>query len=168
MAINPSLLTAIGVLSGTILGTFLSPFLNHQLTLRYNRREFMFKKKLEYFEQVALCLEENIKVYKSAMKKVQVSHNKRAKEGMLEKIKSERKRFKIMASPLYFNVEKVSLKIREFVNVEKEIFQCFEALKDEKNGESFEKLEKHLEEELKKLVSLGNEIIIEMQKELGK
>jgi hypothetical protein len=168
MEFNASVLTAIAAMTGIVLGTFLSPFLNHQLTLKYNRRDFMFKKKLEYFEQVASCLEENIKMYKKFVKEVSSSENEKKDGKILKKIKEGRKKFRIMPSHLYFNVKIISKKIKNFVETEKKIFSSFERLEETKDEQEIEAIKNNLGESLKNLTLFGNEIIIEMRKELAK
>lgn len=168
MEINASVLTAIAAVTGIILGTFLSPFLNHQLTLKYNRRDFMFKKKLEYFEQVALCIEENTKMYRRVISDIQSPLKKKDEEKVLEEIKKERKKFKILASPLYFNIEEISSKIKKFVDKEKEIFSSLEKAKEMKDSEESKKIKEKLGGDLKELISLGEDIVQEMRSELGK
>jgi len=168
MELNTGLLTVIVGMLGILLGTFLSPYLNHRLTLKYNRRDFLFKKKLEYFEQIALSLEENIRMYTRTIKEISFLKDKKRREEVIKNIKRERKKFKIMGSPLYFNVEFISQKIKRFVEIEKEIFLKLERMQEKKVEEEIEEIREDLKEDIKKITFLGNELIREMRIELQK
>ena len=164
MAENTTIVALIIGFLGIILGTFLSPYLNHRLNVKYERREIFFKKKLEYFEEIAKNLEENIKNYKGAIGKAAEIKDKKELDGILEDLKKKRKRFKVMSSPLYFNTGILAEKILNFINLEKNIFFN---LKDmlEKN-----KIDKNpingLKNTLEELKKTGSEVINEMKKEL--
>ncbi len=165
MATNPAVLTAVVGMTGVILGTFLGPYLNHRLNLKYNRRDLIFKKKLEYFERVTSSIEENTKLYRKAVGTVIKSKDPKI-DKIIENLKSGRKRFLVMSSPLYFDVKNMSKKITDFVSVENKIFLEFEDLEKGKRNKSI--VLESLDYKIKRLISIGNDIINEMRKELAK
>ena len=74
-----------------------------------------------------------------------------------------------MASPLYFNTKTFSEKIIRFVRIEKNIFNGINRLKEKDiNKKIKEKTIEHLREDLKRLDKKGDEILLEMKKELSK
>ncbi len=79
--INTGLLTVIVAMMGIFFGTLISPYLNHRLNLRTNRRDLFFKKKLEYFEKIAEGIENNIRIYRNSILKIKEEN----KLGVLKK-----------------------------------------------------------------------------------
>lgn len=163
MNINTSLLTILVGILGIFFGTLISPYINHKLTQRYNRKDLFFKKKLEYFERIAECTERNIRTYRNSIRGI--GQNRKKIEGILKKIKEERKNFLILSSPLYFETIKLSKLILEFTNIEKRIFADFEELTNKNIGK---KIIHDLEKRLEILKKIGNRIIWEMKREIKK
>lgn len=164
--IAPSVITALVGLVGVIFGTLIGHYFNHQLNLRNSKKDILFKKKLEYFEKLAGTIEMNIKVYKNSLNAIKSAKTKRETKKLILEMKENRKNFKIMASPLYFNIKSLSERIVYFVNIEKDIFNMFEEIKmNEKIRE--DKL-LVLEEKVDNLRNCANSILNEMKAELKK
>ncbi|MBI2043025.1 hypothetical protein HYT25_01410 [Candidatus Pacearchaeota archaeon] len=164
MAENTTIVTLIIGFLGIILGTFLSPYLNHRLNAKYERREIFFKKKLEYFEEIAKNLEENIKIYKNIMGGTTEIKNKKEFVKILNELKKRRRKFRIMASPLYFNTNLLAEKVLRFINLEKRIFTGLKKMIE--SGIADEKITSDLKAVLDELKKTGSEVINEMKKEL--
>lgn len=160
MAIDTTVLTVLVGILGIFFGTLISPYINHRLTQKYNRREIFFKKKLEYFERITECLEKNIRLYKSSINKAEENSN--IKE-LIEKIKKERKNFLISFSPIYFNAIKLSAHIKNFTKIERKIFIDFSNLSNVKNKEA---VITDLKKQLSTLRESANKIILEIKKEI--
>ena len=90
MDLNASMLAVLVGMLGIFFGTLISPYINHKLTQRYNRKDLFFKKKLEYFEGITECIEKNIKLYRNSINKAE-QNNQETKE-IIENIKKERKK----------------------------------------------------------------------------
>jgi hypothetical protein len=103
-------------------------------------------------------------LYNDSICKLENSNNKKEIENIIKEIKSERKHFSRMASPIYFNTKKISEKIIYFVRIEKNIFNLIQDLSEDKREEIIEKLKEYL----KKLHVQENEILFEMKKELSR
>ena len=164
MAENTTIVTLIIGFLGIILGTFLSPYLNHRLNIKYERREIFFKKKLEYFEEIAKNLEENIKIYKNVIGKAAEIKNRKELSEILSELKKKRRQFRVMSSPLYFNTNLLGEKILGFINLEKKIFAGLKKMIE--SGTADEKIISYLRIILDKQKKTGSEIINEMKKEL--
>lgn len=162
--VETTIITLIIGLLGIILGTFLSPFLNHRLNIKYERRGIFFKKKLEYFEEIARNLEENIKMYKNLIGKIAETKKKKKFIKILDELRKRRKKFRIMASPLYFNTNFLAEKVLRFINLEKIIFIDLKKMIEE--NEVDEKIMNNLKISLKELKRTGSEVVNEMKKEL--
>jgi len=158
--LTSGILTAIMGLIGVLLGALIGPFTNHQLGIRYNKRDLLFKRKLEYFEKVVETMEKNKRMYQNVILRLEDSDIKQKKQ-ILEELKQNRINFFIMASPLYFNTQKFSDKIIDFVDIEKDIF---ESISNIKKAEEINNLKRKLEDLNRKTY----EIILEMKKELAR
>lgn len=145
---------------------FLSPYLNHKLNLKYNRKDIFFKKKLDYFEGIAKNLEENIKMYKRHMGGLQETKTLKEIKKTFEKLKEERKKFYILASPLYFNTKRLADRIQIFIKLEKQIFSDFKGMVENKKIRDATIGE--LQEILDKLRISGSEVMNEMKKEIDR
>jgi hypothetical protein len=165
MDITPYLTAAI-MLLGILVGTLITPKINQKVSAEHNRKDLIFKKKLEYFEKIAEVIESNKRMYHQIIGKLECSKNNKENEKIIGELKQERKKFFIKSSPLYFDTRKLSEKIIYFVRVEKNIFQKVEQIKESKDGK--EEIIEQLKDEVKKLNIKGNEILYEMKKELTK
>ncbi|MCK9595623.1 hypothetical protein M0R19_00335 [Candidatus Pacearchaeota archaeon] len=123
-------ITAIIGIVGILLGTLIAPRVNHNLGARYNRKDLLFKRKLEYFEKIVDTIEKNKRMYNQTIGKIEFSKDKKEIKKVVEELKQSRKNFLIMASPLYFDVRALSERIVRFVRVEKEIFNRISVLID--------------------------------------
>lgn len=159
---NPSLLTVLVGALGILLGTLISPFINHRLTQRYNRRDLFFKKKLEYFERIVECIEKNIRLYKASIYRAE--QNAKKVRPIIETLKRERKNFLISSSPLYFDTLKLSRHIKNFTRIERRIFIELNDLKPNKKIK--ESVIEDLKKQIEQLKQSGNEIIFEIRKEI--
>lgn len=160
-------ITAIIGIAGILLGTLIAPRVNHNLGARYNRKDLLFKRKLEYFEKIVDTIEKNKRMYHQAIGKIEFSENNKEVKKVIEELKQSRKNFLIMASPLYFDVRNLSEKIIRFVRVEKEIFNRISSL-----GKEDKKEIPILIEQIKNLIEIlnkrGTDIILEMKRELAR
>ena len=160
-------LTAGIMLLGILVGTLISPRIQHRVGMEHNRKDLMFQKKLKYFESVVETIEKNKKMYYNLIFKIENSKTKSQMNKILEDLKRERKKFFIMASPLYFNTKIFSEKIIHFVRIEKDIFNDISRLK-EAEKEMKEEIIGQLKDNLKRLNKKGEEILYEMKKELAR
>jgi 2-hydroxy-3-keto-5-methylthiopentenyl-1-phosphate phosphatase len=158
-------LTAIIMLIGILVGALISPRVSHKIGTEHSRKDLIFRKKLEYFEHLLEAIETNIRLYKQTIKKIEISESDKELRKLVAELKENRKHFLIMSSPLYFDIRKISEKIIRFVRVEKEIFNRASLIEKSKDR-------KIALEELKKILILlnkrGNDILLEMRKELAR
>jgi len=161
-----SYITAVVMLLGIIVGTIISPRVNHQIGIEYGRRDLIFKKKLEYFEKMIDTIDKNKKMYNDSICKLENIKNKKEVERVMEDIKKGRKNFSRMASPLYFDTRNLSEKVIHFVRIEKDIFNLMSELKD--NLPQQEEIIEKLKGNWKKLYKQGNDILSEMKKEISR
>lgn len=150
----------VGVM-GILFGSLISPYVNHKLTQKYQQRDLFFKKKMEYFEQITENIEKNIRLYKHSIKKLE---NKEKAENIIDNMKKERKNFLILTSPIYLNAINLSSCIRNFTEIEQEIFSMFNELNNQKKDK--DKTIFILKEDLEELKKSGNRIIAEMKREI--
>lgn len=157
-------LTSIMAILGMVVGTLISPKINQRVNTLYNRKDFLFKKKFEYFEKIAETLEDNKRMYQKIIGKVESSKKEKDIQKIITELKNERRNFLIKSSPLYFDTRGFSEKIIDFVRIEKNIFQNIEQLKKEKTKR--DEILEQLKGNVKRLKSKGNEVLYEMKKEL--
>lgn len=149
----------IGVLCGAAVGSYFN--------LKSARKDMLFKRKLEYFEKLSQDMEENFRLYKKAILPLSQSAKKQEIENQFAELKKNRKSFLIRASPLYFDIDKITERITDFTNVEKQIFQLFENLiKNYAKISSKKKILYELNEQLQKLNKAESLVISEMKFEL--
>ncbi|MDP2628398.1 MAG: hypothetical protein Q8P15_00685 [Nanoarchaeota archaeon] len=163
MAINISILTILVGVIGILFGSLISPYLNHKLTQRYQQRDLFFKKKIEYFEKIVENIEKNIRLYRLSIKKI---NGKNEIKELIENMKKERKNFLVLTSPIYLQRINLSNYIRNFTEIEGEIFNEFNKLENQK--ENKEQIIIILKEKLESLKKSGNKIIFEMKREINK
>ncbi len=163
-------LTAAIMLLGILVGTLISPKIQHKVGMEHSRKNLIFQKKLEYFEYIMSTIEENKKMYHNLIHKIEDSKTKSQTGEILEELKESRKKFLIRASSLYFNTKSFSEKIIHFVRIEKDIFNEISRLRDKGsvNKEMKERAVEHLRGNLRRLGRKGEEILYEMKKELAK
>lgn len=159
-------ITAIIMLIGILVGALISPRISNRISAEHSRKDLIFRKKLEYFEKILEIIEKNIRLYKQTIKEMEfLSTNNKELKRLVIKLKENRKHFLIMSSPLYFDIKRISEKIIRFVRVEKEIFNRASLLEKSRD-------KKIAIEELKKILEMlkrrGNDILIEMRKELAR
>lgn len=157
-------LTSIMAILGMVVGTLVSPKINQKVNAEHNKKDLIFRKKLEYFEKIAETIEENKRMYQQIIGKIECSKNNKETNKIIEELKQTRKNFLMKSSPLYFDTQRLSEKIKDFVRIEKEIFREIELIEKDKEEEAIEKLK----ENIKKLNQKANEIICEMKKELSR
>lgn len=163
--IGSSLLTTLFGLIGVLVGACIGPLINHRVAKEYDKKEFLFKKKMEYFEKILIIMEENKRMYKIAIKKLEVSKEKKKIEEIIQDLKKNRKNFLVMSSPLYFNTRQLSEKIIRFVRVERSIFERIAGLEKINKTENPVFVEQ-LKQNFNLLNKRGDEILTEMKKEL--
>lgn len=158
--------TIIVGLLGMLIGTFISPYLNRRLNTKFQKRDIFFSKKLEYLESIAISIEDNVKIYHNSICQLNDKRNQILAKKLFNKIKKERKKFFIRASPIYFSTIVISNKIRNFTQTEKSIFYDFEKIiKERKVSDS---MMTGLRLKLEKIKKIGSEIINEAKMELLK
>jgi hypothetical protein len=157
--------TAIIMLIGILVGTLINPRVTHRISAEHSRKDLIFRKKLEYFENILGIIERNTKMYKHIIKRIEVSKSDKEIKKLVEEMKKRREHFLVMSSPLYFDIRKISETIIRFVRVEKEVFNRASLLETSKNKKASVEELKNLLEILKKR---GSDILIEMRKELKK
>lgn len=158
-------LTALVMLLGILVGTLISPRIQQRVSTEHNRKDLIFQRKLKYFENILETIEKNKKIYYNMMHKIEESKKNSQIDKIVEELKRERRKFLIMASPLYFNTKVFSEKIVHFVKIEKDIFNKMSLFK-EADKEAKERIIEQLKNNLKKLDKNGAEILYEMRKEL--
>lgn len=161
--ISSSIVTALVGLLGVVFGTLIGHYFNQQLNLRNSRKDILFRKKLEYFEQLSDTIERNIKMYKNSLSSIKTKSSEKEIIKLIGEMKNSRKNFKIMASPLYLDVKRVSKKVIDFVEIEKQIFNKFEEF--EKHKPSNRDIAE-LEEKIENLKLNANKILNEMRCEI--
>jgi hypothetical protein len=165
--IASTLLTTLFGLTGVLVGSLVGPRINHRIAKQYAKKELFFKKKMEYFETVLLTVEENKKMYHLAIKKIEAQQDSKKVKEIIEDFKKNRKHFFVMSSPLYFDTRYISDKIVRFVRVEKSIFDRFSAL-EKVNKKDLSRCIEQLNQNFTLLEKRGEEILLEMRKELGR
>jgi hypothetical protein len=163
MDINTSIITILTGMIGILCGAAAGSYFN----LKSARKDILFKRKLAYFEKLVQDIEKNLRLYKKVILPLSESSKIKEIEQNVTEIKQERKNFLVMASPLYFDVKKMTERMTNFVNIEKSIFSTFENLeKNYKNGPSRARNLFELNEALQKLNKAGEIAILEMRREL--
>ena len=84
-------LTAAIMLLGILVGTLISPRIQHRVGMQHSRKDVIFQRKLKYFESIAETIEKNKKLYNSLIFKIEDSKTKKQIEEILEELKKERK-----------------------------------------------------------------------------
>jgi hypothetical protein len=163
--IASSLLTTLFGLIGVLVGSLIGPLINHRVAKQYDKREFIFKKKTEYFEKVLMTIEDNKRMYNLAIKKIEASQENKKVTGIIDDLKKERKNFLVMSSPLYFDTKNMSDKIIRFVRVEKSIFERISSL-EKINKKAMPTFIEQLKQNFNLLNKRGDEILAEMKREL--
>lgn len=159
--LNPFIYSIAGITLGALTGAII----NHRLSAKNKKEEFLFHKKADYFEKIVDSLENNLKIYHNAIEKAQKAKNKEIKE-ILEKLKKERKNFKISTSPLYLNTNRISKRVLKFVNIEKNTFAEFSRLENINKNDERERIISKLKFNFQELRKYANEIVREMRKNM--
>ncbi len=160
-------LTVTVTLLGILIGTLISPRIQHKIGTEYNRRGLIFQRKLTYFEGVIENIERNKRMYYNLIRRLEESQKNSEIDKIIEELKKDRKTFFISSSSLYFNTKIISEKIIRFVSIEKDIFTRIDQLK-KKNKEDKIKIIAHIKENLKSLNKRGEEVLYEMRHELSR
>lgn len=159
--LNPFIYSIAGILLGALTGAVI----NHRLSAKNKKEEFLFHKKADYFEKIIESLENNLKLYHNAIEKAQKSNKKEIKE-LLNKLKKERKNFRISTSPLYLNTNKISKRVIKFVSIEKNTFAEFSRLQETTKEDEKERIIAKLKFNFQGLKKYANEIVMEMKKHM--
>jgi hypothetical protein len=163
--IASSLLTTLFGLIGVLVGACIGPIINHRVAKEYDKKEMMFKKKMEYFEKVLITMEDNKRMYNLAIKKIEASQDNKKVSEIIKELKAERKNFSIMSSPLYFDTKVMSERIVRFVRVERGIFERISGL-EKVNKKDMPVFIEQLKQNFNLLNKRSNEILSEMKSEL--
>jgi len=165
MDITPYLTVAV-MLLGILVGTLISPRIQHRVGMEHSRKDLIFQRKLKYFENIIETIEANKKMYLNLIYALEDSKNNSEIKKVIEELKKNRKKFFTGTSSLYFNIKTLSEKITLFVGIEKDIFNRISQL--EKNKEEKQNIIECLRNDLENLNKRGDEILYEMKKELAK
>lgn len=149
---------------GVVIGAVISNYLNQKIARQSTRKDLIFKKKIEYFEKILECISKNTELYKNSIKRIEKGYEKKDILDILNHLRSNRKKFEIMNSPLYLDISKISFKIRQFVTREKIIFLYFEKLQDEVLTK--EEAVKNLNIDLLEIRRIGGDIVHILRKHL--
>jgi hypothetical protein len=157
--------TLIGMM-GVVMGAIVSNYFNTRLTLRNSRRDIIFKKKLEYFEGIIKCIENNTKLYLNSLREAEKKLNPETIQKIIKELKEKRRKFDANTSPLYIDTRILSQKIKTFVNIEKKIFYSFEKIIEPESNKN--ELVKSIKDDITILTKKGDELIFEMRTMLHK
>lgn len=119
--------TLMGIL-GVAVGAIISNYVNQKIARQSTKKDLVMKKKIEYFEKIVDSIGNNLQLYRKFIKKAEKIKSGREAERILEELKNGRKKFELMASPLYLDTRPISVKIKQFTGIEKSIFADFESL----------------------------------------
>ncbi len=163
MDINASIITILTGIVGVLCGAAAGSYFN----LKSARKDLLFKRKLEYFEKLVQDIEQNLRLYKRVILSLSESSKIKEIKQKFSEIKQERRNFLVMASPLYFDIKKITERITMFVAIEKSIFAILEDLrKNYKASQLKARKLFELNESLQKLNKAGEIAILEMRREL--
>ena len=113
---------------GVIIGAIVSNYVNQRIAREATKKDIVLRKKIEYFEKIVDTLGHNTQMYRKFIKKAEKTVSKKEAAEILAELKRGRKKFEIMAGPLYMDTRPVSVKIKQFTDIEKNIFSNFEKL----------------------------------------
>jgi len=158
--IGSAILTTLTGLIGVVIGASISNYVNHKIARQAAKKDTLFKKKLEYFEKVINTLVKNTQMYKNAIKQLDKTNKKAEIIEILKSLKKNRQKFEVMTSPLYLDTRKISSQIKEFVGIEKTIFNEIEKIS--KYGKSPNTII-YLTEKFQKLNNTGRKMIVDLR-----
>jgi len=113
---------------GVVIGAVISNYFNQKIARQSTRKDLIFRKKIDYFEKILESVSKNTELYKNSIKSIERGYKNKDIKNILNNLKSNRKKFEIMNSPLYLDIGRISFKISQFVSKEKIIFLYFEKL----------------------------------------
>ena len=163
--IGQAIVTTLTGLIGVVIGASISNYVNHKIARQAAKKDTLFKKKLEYFEKVINTLVKNTQMYRNAIKNLEQTDKKREIAIILKALKKNRQKFEVMTSPLYLDTKVISKQIKEFVGVEKTIFDEIEKIS--KYGKSPTTII-YLTEKFQKLNNLGKKMILDLRENVVK
>ena len=149
---------------GVVIGAVISNYFNQKIARQSAIKDLIFKKRIEYFEKLLDCIEKNIALYKNSVNVLEKNSDKKNVGKILNKMKKDRKKWEILNSPLYLDVKPISIKIMQFVDVEKKIFSHFENLKIQKISK--EKFVASLNLQLLQLRTIAGELVCVLRRKL--
>lgn len=130
--LSSAIMTTFIGMFGVVIGAIISNYVNQKIAAQSARRDLLFRKKVEYFDRTVSCVEKNIKLYNAWRKKLEVAGSPATTDKAIKMLKKNRAKFDPMSSALYFDVERFSRDVRQFVAIEKQIFALFERLRHER------------------------------------
>ena len=162
---SSAIVTTFTGLIGVVIGAILSNYVNQKIARQAAKKDVVFKKKIEYFENIVRSVGTNIKLYRKSIKQLEAQKNKANIKKILKNLKQSRLKFEMLTSPLYMDPRRISIEIKKFVGVEKIIFKCFERMQAKED--SIEELTKNVKISFKRLQELGNSLTIFLRNELA-
>lgn len=160
--LSSAIMTTFIGMFGVVVGAIISNYVNQKIAAQSARRDLLFQKKVDYFDRTVSAIENNLKLYMAWRKKLEVSTTTATIEKAMKMLKKNRAKFDPLSSALYFDIERFSRDIRQFVAIEKQIFALFDKLKREHP----EPVIDALRQSLHRLEQEGQTIINKMRRSL--
>jgi hypothetical protein len=113
---------------GVVIGAIISNYFNQKIARQAAKKDTIFKKKIEYFENIVQTIGKNIEIYNKIIKKIEKENSPKKINEAIKYLKEKRKKFEIMTSPLYLDITPISNEIKKFVSLEKNIFANLEKI----------------------------------------
>jgi hypothetical protein len=126
--ISSVLLTTLTGMMGVVIGAIISNYFNQKIARQAAKKDTIFKKKIEYFENIVQTIGKNIEIYNKIIKKIEKENSPKKINEAIKYLKEKRKKFEIMTSPLYLDITPISNEIKKFVSLEKNIFANLEKI----------------------------------------
>jgi len=123
--IYPAIVTTLTGVLGVVVGATISNYVNQKIARQSAKKDIILRKKIEYFEKVVDSIGNNIQLYRKFIKKAEKIRTKKEAADILSELKKSRKKFELMAGPLYLDTRPISLRIKQFTDIEKTIFEYF-------------------------------------------
>lgn len=164
--LSAALVTTLIGMMGVVIGAIISNYINQKIARQAVKKDIIFKKKIEYFEKIVNVIGSNTQMYKNFIKKAEKSNSKKALQEILHDLKKNRKKFEMMASPLYLDARPISKKIKQFTNIEKIIFINFEKMNQPNYAKS--DIVHAIKINFADLTKVGNNIILGLREDLIK
>jgi hypothetical protein len=162
--ISSALITTMTGMLGVIVGAVISNYLNQKIARQSAKKDVIFRKRIDYFENIVKCIDKNTQMYYKSIKDLETNPKSENVNKILVSLKKNRKKFEIMTSPLYIDTRPISRMIKKFVGIEKNIFKYFKNSGKIDNDE----IMKGLKDNFRELKLTGTRIITQLRENLLK